>query len=69
MQIREWKAQIEAQQASGLIVQKWFAENGVNLKTYYYRLKRVRLALCNEVETHDIVVVNPRFENERQEVY
>ena len=42
VQLRDWSAQIEAQQASGLTVQQWCAENGINLKTYYYRLKKVR---------------------------
>ena len=42
MQLQEWAAQIEAQQASGLTVQQWCMENGVNPKTYYYHLKKVR---------------------------
>ena len=42
VRLQEWSAQIEAQQASGLTVQQWCAENGINLKTYYYRLKKVR---------------------------
>lgn len=36
-----------------------FKENGINLKTYYYRLKRMRQAVCNEIEQHDIVPVVP----------
>ena len=39
---QEWCAQIEAQQASGMTVQQWCAENGINVKTYYHRLRRVR---------------------------
>jgi hypothetical protein len=42
VRLQEWSAQIEAQQTSGLTVQQWCAENGINLKTYYYRLKKVR---------------------------
>ena len=42
MQLQEWSAQIEAQQSSGLTVQKWCTENGINTKTYYYRLRKVR---------------------------
>ena len=42
VRLQEWSAQIEAQQASGLTVQQWCMENGVNPKTYYYRLKKVR---------------------------
>ncbi len=31
---RDWATQIEAQQASGMTVQKWCEENGINPKTY-----------------------------------
>lgn len=42
VRMQEWSAQIEAQQASGLTVQQWCAENGIKPKTYYYHLKKVR---------------------------
>ena len=42
VRLQEWSAQVEAQQASGLTVQQWCMENGVNPKTYYYHLKKVR---------------------------
>ena len=42
VQLREWQKQIKAQQSSGLTVQQWCKENGVNIKTYYYRLRKVR---------------------------
>jgi transposase-like protein len=42
VRLREWAEQLEAQQASGLTVQQWCAENGINAKTYYYRLRKVR---------------------------
>ena len=42
VRLQEWSAQIEAQQASGLTVQKWCAENGISSKTFYYRLRKVR---------------------------
>ena len=42
VQLREWQEQIKAQQSSGLTVQKWCKENGVNIKTYYYHLRKVR---------------------------
>ena len=44
---------------SGLSVTEWCKQNGINIKTYYYRLKRVRQAMCNEIEQHDIVPVEP----------
>ena len=42
VKLRDWAAQLEAQQASGLTVQKWCAENGINPKTYYYHLRKLR---------------------------
>lgn len=40
--ICEWKSQVEECKASGLTVKEWCEENGINLKTYYYRQKKVR---------------------------
>ena len=42
MQLQEWAAQIEAQQASGLTIREWCAENGIKPNTYYNRLRKVR---------------------------
>ena len=42
LRLQEWASQIEAQQSSGLTVQKWCAENGITAKTYYYHLRKVR---------------------------
>ena len=42
---------------SGLSVTEWCKQNGINIKTYYYRLKRVWQAVCSEMERHDIVPV------------
>ena len=42
VRLQEWSAQIEAQQSSGLAVQKWCEENGLSTKTYYYHLRKVR---------------------------
>ena len=40
--LHDWAVQIEAQQASGMTVQKWCEENGINPKTYYYHLRKLR---------------------------
>ena len=40
--LREWAEQLETQQASGLTVPTWCAENGIKTKSFYYRLRRVR---------------------------
>ena len=42
VRMQEWSAQIVAQQASGMTMQKWCAENGINPKTYYYHLRKLR---------------------------
>ena len=42
VRLKEWAEQIEQQKASGLTVQQWCAENNVNPKTYYYRLRKVQ---------------------------
>ena len=42
LRLNEWSSQIKAQQQSGLNVRSWCAQNGINPKTYYYRLRRVR---------------------------
>ncbi len=38
----DWAMQIEAQQTSGMTVQKWCKENGINPKTYYHHLRKLR---------------------------
>ena len=48
VRLNDWATQIEAQQASGMTVQKWCAENGINPKTYYYRLRKVREQCVDE---------------------
>lgn len=42
LRLMDWAAQIEAQQASGMTVQKWCEDNGINPKTYYYHLRKLR---------------------------
>ena len=40
MKLREWADQIKARRASGMTVQSWCAENGMNVKTYHLRKVR-----------------------------
>ena len=49
--IREWAQQIRESQESGLSIRKWCDENGIGIKTYYYRRKRVREELLNNMES------------------
>ncbi len=42
VQLKTWQDQVEAQKSSGLSVRIWCAENGINEKTFYYRMRKVR---------------------------
>ena len=53
--LAQWVEMIRQRNESGLSVTEWCKQNSINLKTYYYRLKRVRQAVCSEMERHDIV--------------
>ena len=59
VKLKQWDEMIQQRNESGLTVTDWCKQNGINLKTYYYRHKRVRQAVCNEIEQHDIVHVEP----------
>lgn len=59
IKLRQWTEMVKCRKESGMTVSEWCKENGINLKTYYYRLKRVRQAVCGEIEHHDIVPVEP----------
>lgn len=59
IKLRQWTEMVKCRKESGMTVSEWCNENGINLKTYYYRLKRVRQAVCGEIEHHDIVPVEP----------
>ena len=59
IKLAQWVEMIRQRNESGLSVTEWCKENGINIKTYYYRLKRVRQAVCSEKEWHDIVPVEP----------
>ena len=59
VKLKQWAEMIRQRNESGLTVVQWCTENGVNQKTYYYRLNRVRKALCSETEKHEIVAVEP----------
>lgn len=42
VRMRDWATRIEAWQASGMTIQKWCKENGINPKTYYYQFRKHR---------------------------
>ena len=62
VKLAQWVEMVRNRNESGLTVTDWCKENGINLKTYYYRLKRVRQAVCSEIEQHDIVPAIPAEE-------
>ena len=79
--MKEWAAMVRECRSSGLTVKEWCMNNGVNIKTYYYRLKRVRNFICdNKLENnmsnnnlpvhHDIVPVpmESRPNNDTQQI-
>lgn len=59
VQLREWSEQIKAQQESGMTVTAYCAQNGINIKTYYYHLRKVR-EQCMESEPAIVPVAIPR---------
>lgn len=40
--LHEWAEQIKAQQESGMTVKEFCTQNGINIKTYYYHLRKVQ---------------------------
>ena len=59
VRLAQWAEMVRRRNESGLTVTDWCKENGINLKTYYYRLKRMQQMVCDEIEQHDIVPVEP----------
>lgn len=45
----EWAAQVQECRNSGLTVQQWCDQNGIGIKTYYYRLRKLREDVCQQV--------------------
>jgi len=43
VRIKQWAEMIQTCRQSGQTVKAWCVANGISAKTYYYRLKRVRL--------------------------
>ncbi len=59
VQLQEWTEQIKAQQESGMTEVAYCAQNGINIKTYYYHLRKVRES-CLESEPAIVPVAVPR---------
>ena len=51
IRLQEWSEQINSCRQSGLTVKGWCKENGIHIKTYYNRMKRVREELLDALES------------------
>jgi hypothetical protein len=51
IRLQEWEAQLRASKQSGMTVRQWCKEQGISMKTYYYRMKRVREEMLEAFET------------------
>ena len=49
VQKAEWTERIRKCSESGLTVSEWCRENGINLKTYYYHLRKLRREICEQI--------------------
>lgn len=45
----EWAERIRQCRESGLTVSEWCRENIINLKTYYYHLRKLRKKICEQI--------------------
>ena len=45
----EWAERVRRCRESGLTVSEWCRENGINLKTYYYHLRKLRKKICEQI--------------------
>jgi len=53
--MKQWTGKIEECRSSGMTSKKWCETNGINIKTYYYWLHKLRLKVCDKTEKHAIV--------------
>lgn len=49
VQKAEWTERIRKCSKSRLTVSEWCIENGVNSKTYYYHLRKLRKEICEQI--------------------
>ena len=56
---KEWAEQVRECQNSGLSVREWCQQNGINVYTYYRRLRKFRNELLDQAEEcHPIVPIS-----------
>lgn len=52
VRLRHWMGLIEECQNSGMTVKGWCSAQGINLRVYYYWLKKTRESVCLEAGVH-----------------
>jgi len=55
--IKQWTERIREYHTSEMTLKAWCETNGINIKTYYYWLHKLRTKVCDETETHAIVLL------------
>ena len=55
--MQNWQMMYSEYVNSGLTVKEWCENNNLSVKTFYYRLKKLRMETLNR-EQHDIVAVS-----------
>jgi hypothetical protein len=68
VRLRYWAEIINERQSSGQTVKKWCAENKISTKTYYYRLRCVRMAIIEGALTTQDIVPNEKITRPKQDV-
>lgn len=68
--LRQWLEVIKRCQASGMTVKTWCEENNISIKSYYYRLRKLRTQTCNNemvpVQKGHQAIVPVTYKNENQ---
>lgn len=67
VRLKEWNEEIRECRSSGLTVIEWCRQNNVNVKNYYYHLRRVRKCLC-ENQCSEIVPVSLPVKKNHNEI-
>lgn len=62
VRLSQWSTMVQEREKSGLSIKSFCKERGINPKTYYYRLKKLREAMIN-TSAPEIVQVDIPSEN------
>ena len=49
VQLQNWSEREFARQNSGLTIAEWCRKENINPSTYYYRLRKIRESLCEQI--------------------